>query len=481
MNWSAVRQVVGNLVTLFGLFMLIPLTLAGIEGETTVVAFGVGFAVATLLGLALRMGAASTDIGTHEAFVIVSTGWCLVGLLGAIPFYFSGAFVTPVDAVFESVSGFTTTGATVLTNIEGQPRSILLWRALTQWLGGLGIVVLFISIFPKLGFGGIQLFKAEMSGLTAQKIRPRIRQTGRLLWGLYLGLTLVEFALLWLAGLSLFDAALHALTTISTGGFSTRNASVEAFANPAVEWIIALFMFLGGTSFVLLYRLVRHGEGRAVLRSREFQAYCGVTIVASLIVALSVWGSDYASFGDALRKATFQVVTILTTTGFSTANFAEWGTPALAVLFSLMFMGAMAGSTSGGPKLIRIVVAAQHAFLGFRRMLHPRAVTHVRLGDVKVSDSLTMAVGGFLFLYLLIWFVSFIVLTFLGLDVFDTASLAITSLGNIGPGFGTLGPTENFAFLPDAVKLFSALLMIVGRLEIYGFLMLFLPSFWMHK
>ncbi len=296
MNHAAIRYAVGSLVALLALFMLIPLLFAVAAGEKTVAAFAVPAGVALALGLLLRRGRSTGELGVHEAMVIVSVGWTCAAVAGAFPFMLSGTLPDPVDALFEAVSGITTTGATTFPDVERLPRSILLWRALLNWLGGLGIVVLFVSLLPRPGIGGVQLMKAEMPGMTAEKLRPRIRETGRLLWGLYLALTLLLFTLLWAVGIPLFDAVVHALATVSTGGVSTRNASIAAFGNPWAEVLITFFMLLGATHFGLLYRFVRRGEAGPLLKNREFQTMLGVIGVAAALIAWDLWRTGGAPF-----------------------------------------------------------------------------------------------------------------------------------------------------------------------------------------
>lgn len=493
MNYLAIRHIMGSVITLVALCMTIPLACALFWGEATASSFAVPAVLALGIGLLLRRGTTLGSIGIHEALIIVTGTWVVAALTGAVPFFMSGYLPNPIDALFEAVSGITTTGSTVVTDLEVLPRSILVWRSLLNWLGGLGIIVLFVAIVPRLGFEGNQLFKAEMPGLAADKLRPRIRESGRLLWMLYVVLTLVLALLLWAVGLPLFDAVLHALTTISTGGASTRNLGVGAFANPWAEWIISLFMFLGATNFTLLYRCIRHGELSALGKNREFQVYVAVVFGAAALIAVDLlrageppaagvpMSTGPIGMGDAVRAAIFQAVSVVSTTGFTSTGDAAWPSGAVVVLFLLMFTSGMAGSTAGGPKMIRIAIAVKHGYLGLMRLLHPRSVTHLRLGDLKISEQTAAAVGSFLFLYALIFAVSCVVLSFAGADLATTAAVAIASLGNVGQGFGAAGPFASFSAMPGWVKLFLCLLMLVGRLEIYSVLVFFLPSFWLRK
>lgn len=497
MNYWAIRYIVGGVIALVALSMVIPLAFALILREGTAMSFVVPAALALAAGLLMRRGAKPGTIGIHEALIIVSGAWCAAALVGALPYWLSGTLPDPVDALFEAISGITTTGSSVVADIEALPRSFLVWRSLLNWLGGLGIIVLFVAVVPRVGFEGNQLFRAEMPGVTQEKLRPRIRESGRLLWLFYVALTVVLACLLWAAGLPLFDASMHALTTISTGGASTRNLSVGAFANPTAEWIIALFMFLGATNFTLLYRCVLHGEFAALVKNREFQAYVAVVLIAAGLMAgdlaqtgmgASVSGraavesaASPVNVGDTVRAAVFQAVSVVSTTGFVSTGNAAWPTAASTILFLLMFTSGMAGSTAGGPKMIRIAIAVKYGFLGVLKLLHPRSVTHLRLGELKISEQVAAAVGSFLFLYMLIFAVSCVVLSFAGADPATTATAVIASLGNVGHGFGIAGPFPNLAIQPAWVKLYLCLLMLIGRLEIYSVLVLFLPSFWSRK
>lgn len=484
MNASAVCYLMGSLIALVGVAMAAPLVFGLVVGEPVLVAFGVPLGISVAAGWLLRRVNGNhdvDDIGIHEVVLIVTGGWFAAVLVGAAPFFLAGVLSNPVDALFESVSGFTTTSATVFADVEALPRSILVWRALLNWLGGLGIIVLSISLFSKLGVGGNQLFRTEMSSVTTEKIRPRIRETGRLLWGLYAALTLAAAALLWAAGLPVFDAVLHALSIVSTGGFSTRNASLAAFNNPLAELVTVVFMFLGATNFALLYRALRRREVDALVSNREFQAYVGFVLGAALLVAADLWGTGTESGWDALRVAVFHVVAVVSTAGLVATDYTAWPAAAAAVLFASMFVSGMSGSSAGGPKMIRIVIAAKHGLSGVLKLLHPRSITHVRLGDLKVPDPLTMAVGSFLFLYLLVFVASFVILSFAGFDMVTAASLAIASLGNSGSAFGAMGPYASHALLPAWIKLYLSFLMLLGRLEIYSLLLLFMPSFWSRK
>ena len=468
----------GRLVFLLGLCMLIPLAFAAATGDPTARAFGVSAASVIAVGFAMGRIPLDGELEARTAIAVVTLGWAAAGVVGALPFWLSGIFPHWTDALFESVSGFTTTGATVMANIAAQPRALLLWRSLLQWLGGMGIIVLFVSVFPRLGIGSVQLFRAEVPGPAPEKLLPRVAESGQLLWVIYLALTAAAAALLLLTGLDWFDAVNHALTAVATGGYSTRDTSVAAFANPMAEWVLVLFMFLGGTNFVLQYRLFRLGDWRAVAADREFWTYTGLLLAASVFIMADLHLKTGAGIWESLRLGVFHAVSVMTTAGFTTASYDLWPPLSQAVLFVLMWVGGSAGSTSGGPKVIRLLVLVKHGIKELNRLLHSRAVQVLRIGDRPVSERVFAAVAGFVFLYLTVWFASVLVLAGLGLDLVTAASAAIASLGTIGPGFGAIGPGHTYAALPPPAKLYLAFLMIVGRLEVLIVLVLFHPAFW---
>jgi len=429
-----------------------------------------------VVGLSVALPAQPEDdtLRNRDGFLVVSVGWLLASAFGAIPYVLSGV-LGPVDALFESVSGFTTTGSTVLVDIEAVPRSLLLWRSITQWLGGMGIIVFALAILPLLGVGGMQLFKAEIPGPTADKLAPRIAATARRLLFVYVGFTVAEVLALWIVEMSFFDALCHALTTLSTGGYSTRNASLGAYS-AAVQWIVAGFMMLGGINFALHYRLFQ-GDYRAVLRDTEIRYFVGIVAVASALVAWLLAHS--APEGESpLRHAVFQVISIATTTGYGTADFERWPVLALVVLLQLMVLGGMAGSTSGGVKDVRVILGFQVLRNTVARGLHPRSMGIVKYGGAAVPIDVLAGVWSFLTAYVTIAVFTTGVMAVAGYDLVSAASAALTSIGNVGPGLGQLGPTESFAAVPGYAKLVLAFSMVAGRLEIFTLLMIFVPGFW---
>ncbi len=411
----------------------------------------------------------------RDGFLVVGSTWLAVSLVGALPYVFAGA-LGPVDAFFESVSGFTTTGSTVVVDTGALTRSLLLWRAMTQWLGGMGIILFTIAILPLLGIGGMQLFKAEVPGPVADKVRPRLAATARSLWGIYVGFTAAEWVALRLAGVNGFEALCHAFTTLATGGFSTRNTSVGAFGSPAVEWIVTLFMLLAGINFVLHYRLLA-GRFRSVAGDAELRYFLGVVVGATGVIWVTL---DRGGMGllESLRTAAFQAVSIVTTTGYVTADFEVWPHLAQLVLLVLMVLGGMSGSTGGGIKSLRALLAVRSLRTVVRRVTHPQAVRLVKYGGAVVPEAVLSGVWGFLTAYVLIAAGAAAVVAAHGYDLLTSVSASLTAIGNVGPGIGDVGAYDNFAHFPGLVKLVLSGSMLFGRLEIFTLLALLTRHFW---
>ncbi len=434
---------------------------------------------------------AKKSLGKKEGYIIVTFGWLMLSLTGSLPYVFTGAIPDFTNAFFETISGYSTTGASILTDVESMPKGILIWRSATQWIGGMGIIVLTIAILPLLGIGGMQLFMAEAPGPSADKMHPRITETAKRLWLIYFSLTFTEFLLLKFAGMTWFDAINHAMATMSTGGFSTRNASLAHWNGvPLIQYIITAFMFIAGTNFILTYFALK-GKVRKVFNSEEFKYYfiglVGVTIVMTILIAnfqdpnlvTSIehpkpWGENESAF----RHALFQVTSIFTTTGFVTADFTMWSSFATMLMFALFFIGGSAGSTSGGIKIVRHIIIIKNSFLEFKKLLHPNAILPVRYNGSGVQKSIVFRILAFFVLYMGIFIVGTIILTFFGLDFESSIGAAASSLGNIGPSIGTVGPVDNFAHLSIAAKWFCGFLMLIGRLELFTVLILFTPFFW---
>ena len=419
----------------------------------------------------------NAEVNKREGYLIVFLSWLALSLLGALPFIMSGSVTSFVDGLFETVSGITTTGATILTDIEATSPTVLLWRSLTQWIGGMGIIVLTVALFPLLGIAGIELFVAEAPGPTSDKIHPRIKDTARTLWFIYFGLTVILFFLLRLEGMTWFDAFNHALTTMATGGFSTKNASIAFYQSPIIEYTISLFMLLAGTNYVVIYFGIK-GKLTKIYNNEEWRMYMIVTILAT--VFLTVLLKFHQNFGweESFRAVLFQTVSLITTTGFVTYDYVSWGEIFIMLFFLLLFVGACAGSTSGGIKLIRHLVFMRNSILEFKRILHPRAMIRLKINKALVAPRILTHILVFLLAYMFLFVMGSICLSLTGLDFLTSVGASATCLGNVGPGIGTVGPVDNFAHLPDMAKYILCFLMICGRLEIFTVLVLFTPYFW---
>jgi trk system potassium uptake protein len=419
------------------------------------------------------------DLRRREGFVAVTMSWLVLVLFTSAAFYLTGEFETFADTVFESMSGWTTTGATILDDIEGMSRPVLLMRSVSHWLGGLGIIVLSVAILPGLAVGGMQLFSAEATGLEADKLAPRIAATARRLWSLYVGLTVVLAVLLMLGGVSPFDAVNHAMSTLATGGFSTLNASVAGLDSLYAELLIIVFMFLGGIGFTLHYRAIIRRNPKPLLQSPEVRLYAALMLAAAVIIGISLHAHGiYDHLGDVARYASFQAVSIMTTTGFGTADFDAWPHVARVVLVGLMLIGGCAGSTAGGSKVIRLYVVTKHAILQLHRLVRPRLVAPLKIGDRPVPREATEAVLGFYLLSFAAITGGAIILTALGMDFESGVSAAVAAVNTIGPGLGTVGALQNYADVPAAGKYALSFGMLLGRLEIYTVLVLFTTHFW---
>jgi len=414
---------------------------------------------------------------THRSgFAAVALSWVFASILGAFPFILSGYIPSFVDAFFESVSGYTTTGASILTEIETLPRSISLWRSQMHWLGGMGIVALTVALLPILGVGGFQLIKAETAGLDKGKITPKITVTAKILWFIYLGFTVIQTILLMFAGMDFIDALSHTFATLGTGGFSSRNASVGAYNSVAIDWICTIFMLLAGINFSLYYRLIV-GQGKDLFHNTELKAYLAILGIASVAIAIFIV-PIYGSFVEAFRYAAFQVVSITTTTGFVTADYALWHPFAQMILFLLMFIGGCTGSTAGNIKVLRWVILAKQVKIEIKRMLHPHGVFSIQLNNRAGRKDIVYSVAAFVFLYLVVVAITALVAALDGADILTSITASITLVGGIGPGFGDVGPVGNYAFFSPAAKYWFCFAMIAGRLELYTMLIFFTRAYW---
>lgn len=478
MNIRLVLRILGILLSSEAAAMLPSLALAAVDQSSDLAAFISGIAITGAIGTALIMVKPNNvQVGYKEGFLIAALGWGLLAVFGAIPFLLSGATPTFVDALFETMSGFTTTGASVIADVEALPRGILFWRSLTHWLGGIGVIVLTLALIPSLNIAGFQMFKAEVSGPTKSKVLPRVAQTSRQLYKVYLGFTAALVLLLKAAGLSWFDSFIHAFGTVATGGFSSQNASVGAYQSLPVELIIVFFMLLCGINFNLHYSVIK-GERLGYFKDSETRTYFGVVLFAILLIAVNLINFNGYNLGTAVRQSLFQAASIITGTGYATADFDKWPDFSRCILITLMFVGACAGSTSGGIKVIRFMILFKSAANQLLKLVHPQAVIPVRVGGRVVQAEVVQTVQNFFVLFLIIFGAVTVFLTSLGIDLISAATAAVAALSNVGPGLGLVGPTTTFADLPAIAKLVLAFCMLIGRLELYTVLVVLSIKFW---
>lgn len=473
-------HLVGILTSYLGLTMVFPLLFGLYYQDESVIPLlkSIGVTLASGLMLSVVFRGARRETMTHrEGMGVVALGWAAAGLFGALPYYWGGVFSSFSDCLFESVSGFTTTGASVLTQIEMTARGFLFWRSLTHWLGGMGIIVLGLAILPIIGIGGMQLYKAEVPGPAPDKLKPRIKDTAMVLWKVYVLLSAGETLLLMIGGMDLFEALCHTFGTMATGGFSTRNASIGAYDSSYIDTVVIVFMLFAGINFSLHYRFLK-GDYRAFWRDSEFRFFIGIVAVFFLTITVSIFGTVYDSLGEATRFSAFQVVSIITTTGYVTADYEMWPSLAQNILLFCMFLGASAGSTGGGMKCMRIMLLLKHSYKQMFSLIHPRAVVQVKLGGRPVPDEVLHSIWGYFMLYLGLFILCAFLLAAMGVDVVTSFAAVAASIGNIGPGLGTVGPVDNYVHIPLLGKWLLMLCMLLGRLEIYTILILFVPEFW---
>jgi trk system potassium uptake protein TrkH len=476
MNIRLTLRVEGWLLLFLGAVLLTPLPFSFWFGDGAWLWFVLAAAASGGTGLLLiLLFRERGNLTVREGFGIVTFTWLFFAVFGGLPFLLSGSLPDPVDAFFECMSGFTTTGSTVITDLEVVPESVLFWRSLTQWLGGMGIIVLGIAILPLLGVGGMQLFEAEVPGPTADRLRPRIQDTAKLLWGVYFLITSAEVVLLMFGGMTFYEAVCHALTTMATGGFSTRNGSVGEYSG-YVHVVVTIFMFLAGVNFSLHFHALR-GKVGGYFKSEEFRFYLTVVLGSILILFLGNL-RGYENAGTNLRDSAFQAASLVTTTGYGTADYELWPVVSQFVLVCLMFIGGCAGSTGGGMKNVRVLLLIKHAFHQVEHLIHPRRVRSLKLDQKPVSNEIMQSILGFFALYIAIFVLASLAVASLGVDELTAGGSVIACLSNIGPGLGSVGPTDNFAHLPGLGKMILSFCMLVGRLEVYTVLVIFAPSFW---
>ncbi len=479
LNLEPISNVLGVLIIIIGASMMacIPVGLFHVSGDAGAM-FKSG-SIAMISGILLwkYKFKSSAVVTKREGYLIVVLGWVSMAVFGSLPYYFSGITEGVTDAFFESMSGLTTTGATIFSDIEFIPKGLLFWRSLTQWIGGMGIIVLTVALFPLLGIAGIELFVAEAPGPTSDKLHPRIKETAKRLWFIYVGLTALLFVILMIEGMTGFEAINHALTTMATGGFSTKNASIAHFTSPLIQYTLIFFMILAGTNYTIIYYSLK-GKFDKVIGSDEWRMYIFVIAAFSISLGLGIHMCGELGWESSFRAGLFTVVSLITTTGFTTYDYTACSGFVMMISFILLFVGASAGSTSGGIKLIRHLVFFKNTLYEFKRILHPRAMIRIKVNKTIVAPRILTHILVFLLIYLISFLVGTVVVTMLGLDFMTAIGSVATSLGNVGPGIGSVGPVDNFAHLPDAVKWVLTFLMLLGRLELFTVLVLFTPYFW---
>ena len=495
LNFKIIFHFLGLLLLFNGGFMLLSALVSLIYNDGVTFEIFLSGIVTVLIGVFAMFYTRDhkKEMNKREGYVVVAFGWIVMSLSGTLPYAFTDAIPSFTDGFFETMSGYTTTGATILNDIEVVPEGVLFWRSLTHWIGGMGIIVLAVAILPLLGIGGMQLFAAEAPGPSADKLHPRITDTAKRLWLIYFGYTAAETILLKVAGMSFFDAINHSMSTLSTGGFSTKNASVAYWNDkPLIQYIIIFFMFLAGTNFVLSYYLFK-GKVNKMIQDEEFKLYFKFIAIFTVVAAFIIYFRADPSISSiehpmvlgegesAFRHALFQVLTVVTTTGFISADFTLW-TPFLTVFFfGLMFLGGSAGSTSGGIKVVRHLITIKNGFLEFKRTLHPNAVLPVRYNKRSVSGDIVFNILGFFILYMLSFIVGALGFSMMQIDFASSVGLAASSLGNVGPALGSFGPVNNYDALPDIGKWWASFLMLIGRLELFNVLILLTSFFWRNR
>ena len=481
MRAKVILHLLGVFALFLGLSMLFPAALSFAYKEATGIPIFLSAVLTLSIGgvLFLVFKGQRVDVSHREGFAITAITWISAGLFGSLPYLFSGALPHFVDAYFESMSGFTTTGASVFTSVGNLPHGILFWRSLTHWIGGMGIILLSLAILPILGIGGMQLYRAEATGIgvSSDKLAPRLIEVVKLFGLVYFGITVAEMvALIW-AGMDPFDAAIHSFGTVATGGFSNKNISVEYYHSPLIEFIIMIFMFLSATNFALHANVLRQGP-KVYWKNPEFRFYLGLQLIVIILVTINLRFSFYDNIVSSLRYASFQVVSIGTCTGFSSTDFIKWPSFSQLILVVLMLIGGSTGSTTGAIKCLRIMLLLKQGYKELRHLVHPHAVIPIKLGDRVVPNEVVTGAIGFTFLYIVIFFGVSLAMTFLGLDIVSAISSVATTMGGVGPGLGIVGPLSNFSEIPYIGKWLLIGCMLLGRLEIYTLLILFTPIFW---
>ena len=480
---NIICRIIGNLLLLEAIAVFSCLGLSLYGGESIVMAYVWTLLILLGSGLSLVFKGRSVEKGVSrkDSYIVVTLCWLIFPAFAALPFYFSGYLPSMTDAFFEAVSGFTTTGASVIDNLEAYPPSLLFWRSLTQWIGGLGIIFFTIAVLPVFGVGGVQLFAAEATGPRHDKVHPRISVTAKWIWSIYLGLTVVCAFLFSLGGMSVFDSICHSMATTATGGFSTRNASIAAFDSAYIEYVTILFMFLSGINFTLLFLAFFKGRVGKLFSDTEFHWYASIVGVFTLVIALGLVIVRGGQIEESFREALFQVVSVQTTTGFVSADYMLWPPVLWFLLSVVMYFGACAGSTSGAIKCVRIAMLLKVVRNEFLRIVHPNAVIPLRISGHVIHSKAKITLLAFFVLYVLVIFIGWVVMMALGLDFMDAYGVVVSSVSNVGPGLGNYSGIQSWAHLPDAAKWVSAFLMLIGRLELFSVLLLLTPGFWQKR
>ncbi len=478
MNYRMMAYILGNILKMEGLFLSIPALLAVFYGEKKALfAFGVTIFIGMTVGSIFTKGEPKDrKIYGREGFVVVALGWIIMSFFGAMPFYFSGAIEGPVNCFFETVSGFTTTGASILREIEGLPMSILFWRSFTHWIGGMGILVFMLAIMPAVDERSMHLMRAEAPGPLVSKLVPKVKSTAKLLYEMYIILTLLEIFLLVLGGMPVFDSIVNTFATAGTGGFAIKNASIAAYENSYYEYVITIFMFLFSVNFNLYYFLLVK-DMKNIFKNEELRYFIAIILGAIAIITLNIVNL-YPTIESAFRHAAFQVLSIISTTGFATANFDAWPELSKSLIVILMIVGACGGSTGGGIKVSRLIILLKMAGMEIRRIVHPRSVNIIKLDGHRVDEEITRGVGGFIIVYLFLTMGSFLLISVNNYDFTTSLTSVLSCLGNVGPGLAMVGPIENYSFYSDFSKLVLCFDMLLGRLEIFPIIMIFAPSVW---
>jgi trk system potassium uptake protein TrkH len=458
--------------------MLFPIIVSLIYGEGDLIPLAISAGITAVFGIILIITCRiQYELRLREGFALVALTWICFAFLGALPFYISGYIPSYTDAFFETMSGFTTTGASILSDIELLPHGLLFWRSFTHWVGGMGIILLSLAILPLLGVGGMQLYKAEVPGPEHDKLRPRIKDTAKILWEVYLLITVIEIILLYFAGMNLFDAMCHTFGTMATGGFSTKNASIGHFNNAWIDYIIIVFMIIAGINFSLHYRALR---GKVSIYGHDPETKFFLLLIGSgaLIIIGDLYFSHEHGLMDGIQKGLFQTVSIITTTGYGTADYEKWSSSSQIILFLFMFLGGCAGSTGGAMKIMRSLVLLKFAINEVKRLIHPNAVLSIRIGQRSIPREIVGNIAGFFLIYVGIFICGVFSMSILGLDILSSLGAVAATIGNIGPGLGSVGPTDNYAHIPQLGKWILSFLMLVGRLEIYPVIIFLTPTFW---